>query len=173
MKKPYILISSILISSIVFFVLLQVFLGVKEYIVQQYQPNYITPSPKDSLYMELLQNPSTRPYAIEVGKTVQDFYFITDSIKTILDAKIDPRLISDIIISKGIAQEIKNGLLKLDSSEIILCKPSCLDSIYKNDETWLKVFEENDPKEIRTFVQEKIDKVVLAEKEALLKIKTK
>lgn len=171
MKKPSILILSILISSIVFFVLLQVFLGVKDYITQRYQPEYITPSPKDSLYMDLLQNSSTRPQAVEIAEAVQGFYFITDSVKTILEAKIDPTLISDIIINKGIAQKIKEELWELDTSTIIRCNPPCLDSIYKDDEIWLAIFENDSPNEIREFVQDKINQVVVAEKEALLRIK--
>ena len=171
MKKPYILIISIVASILVFFVLLSVFKGVKSYIVNQYKPEYITASPKDSLYMKLLNNLETREEAMNVSREVQGFYFLTDSMKTILEAKISPELISDIIINKGLAQEMKTHLYHLDTSNIISCIPSCLDASEADDSAWQKLFEEKQPKEIRAFVQGKIDLVVEGEKVALLGVK--
>lgn len=170
MKKPSILIISIIISVITFFVLLQVFLGVKDYIVNQYNPEYITTSPKDSLYMELLQNPNTQTQAVQIAQTVQGFYFTTDSLKTLLDAKISPDLISEIIINKGLASQVRKQLLALDSSNIIICQNQCLDAAFLDEKKWLEAFQEKEPLEIRNFIQEKINLVVEAEKAALQKI---
>lgn len=171
MKKPYILIVSIIACILVFFVLLSVFKGVKSYIVSQYQPEYITPSPKDSLYMKLLNNPETREAAMNVSREVQDFYFLTDSMKTIIEAKISPELINDIIINKGLAQEMKTQLYRLDTSAVIACIPACLDASEMDNMDWQKLFEGRQPAEIRTFIQQKIDLVVAGEKTALLKVR--
>jgi len=171
MKKPYILVVSIVASIFIFFVLLSVFKGVKNYIVNQYQPEYITPSPKDSLYMKLLNNSETRESAMNISREVQDFYFLTDSVKTILEAKISAELISDIIINKGLAQEMKTHLYRLDTSGMVSCIPSCLAASEIEDVDWLKLFEGRESKEIRTFVQGKIDLVVEGEKNALLEVK--
>lgn len=170
MKKPYIITISILAPLLVFMMLLYVFTGVKNYIVNQFKTEYISPSPKDSLYMKFLNIPATRQEAMNVSKEVEEFYFVTDSIKTILDAKIAPELISEIIVDKGLAIKIKTLLMELDSSVLIQCEPICLDAIYKDDEEWLDVFRSIKPKEIRAFLQEKIDMVVEAEKRALEKI---
>lgn len=170
MKKPHIIIVSILAPLLVFIMLLYIFKGVTNYIVKQFETEYITPSPKDSLYMKLLNIPTTRDDAMLVSKEVEEFYFMTDSIKTLLDAEIAPELISEIIIDKGLAMKTKTLLIRLDSSQFIDCNPICLDSIYKDDEKWLDVFRSINPKEIRAFLQEKIDVVVQAEQKALEKI---
>ncbi len=167
MKKPYILILSISIAIILFFALLTVFKGVTDYIVGRYQPEYITPSPKDSLYMKFLNHPDKRDKAILIAKEVESFYFLTDSVKTILDANISQDLISEIIINKGLAEGIRQELLRLDSSQLISCIPQCLESQYRNRTQWDSTFIVSSPENSRVFLQEKINLVVEAEKNAL------
>jgi hypothetical protein len=167
MKKPHIIIVSVLAPLLVFVMLLYVFKGVKNYIVNQFNTEYITPSPKDSLYMKLLNIPVNRQEAMNISKEVEEFYFITDSMKTILDAKISRELIAEIIIDKGLVMKTKELLLRLDTSTLIHCQPTCLESIYKDDDEWLNVFQTKEPKEIRAFLQQKIDLVVHAEQKAL------
>ncbi|MGK0387301.1 MAG: hypothetical protein ACI94Y_000025 [Maribacter sp.] len=171
MKKPYIIAVSILAPLLVFVMLLYVFKGVKNYIVNQFNTEYITPSPKDSLYMKLLNIPANRQDAMNVSKEVEEFYFITDSMKTILDAKISSELIAEIIVDKGLAIKTRDLLLQLDTSALIDCQPACLEAIYKNEEEWISVFNTKQPKEIRAFLQQKIDLIVKAEQKALEKIK--
>ena len=170
MKKPYIIAISIFTPLLVFVMLLYVFKGVKNYIVNQFSTEYITPSPKDSLYMKLLNTPADRQEAMNISKEVEEFYFITDSIKTILDAKISKEFIAEIIIDKGLAMKTRALLFQLDSSALIQCQPVCLEAIYKDEKEWISIFNTKEPKEVRAFLQQKIDMIVEAEQRALEKI---
>lgn len=166
-KKFYIgLISTVVVLGM-FALFLFLFKGVTDYVVHQIRPTHIVPSPKDSLYMKLLQDENKRPLAMEISRTVQPFFFIADSTATILEAKISPEYISDIIINKGLAQEIRQSLLRLDTSSVVPCGV-CMDTLVKNNEKWLSFFQHSPPLQIQSYLKTKISCIDSLEQKALI-----
>ncbi len=168
MKKPYILFISILISVSFFLLLARIFMGVSTYLADKYKPNYITPTAKDSTYMELLMDQSKRQTAMNLSRELHTFYNLTDSIKTILDAEISPELISSILLEKGMADTLRMELLRFDQDSIITCVPPCMDIRFLEKKNWDSFFQETAPREIRSYIEQKIEAIEEAEHRKLL-----
>ncbi len=169
MKKPLILLLSIIISLVCFVVLLYTFKNVSDFIVSKYDWNYIEPSAKDSTYTDLLMDTLQRPKAVQLSNELFQFYTISDSIKTILEAELDLSLKTEIIVNKQLAAQVKNELQRFDEDSIINC-PKCLDSIYYNTNNWNHYFLNHNEKEIEEFINHYINKVEKAEHQKLKEI---
>ncbi len=163
MKKPGILIFSILVSILFFVLLSKVFMGVSEYLAHKYKPEYITPTSKDSSYMTLLKDTLKRKPAMDLSNELRQFYILSDSIQTILNAEISPDLISGIILDKGMAQEYHSELKRFDDTGIIACPSGCLDSSYLQLENWDEFIRQSSPSEIGDFIEKKISEIEEAE----------
>ncbi len=167
LRKPHILIISVIVSFIFFIALSYFFTGISNYISGKLQPNYITPTQKDSAYMDLLMNPIKRDTVMDLSNALRPFYIVSDSMKTILDAEISPQLISEILIEKGLALELRNELKKMDDQDIIQC-PNCLEDTFHQESKWIEYIQSTPPKEVKSYIDQKIILVEKAEHQRLM-----
>lgn len=167
MRKSTIMFIAVALSLLCFIVLGRVFKGVSHTLANKlYQPDYLRPSPVDSAYMSLLQDMGTRATAMSLSDSIRPFYITADSIRGILRAELSAELLSDIIISKGFASDMRQHLLRLDT--LLACSPPCLDSAFaENEQAWLHHFRESDKDSLTVFVETYIQQVERGELHAL------
>ncbi len=168
-QRHWILLVSTAICVILFLLLLNVFKGVANHLANRLKPEYITPTAKDSLYTNLLQDSLTREQTVEIGKQVRNFYILSDSVMVILGVPLSDELKSGILLEKGLADELRLELVKLDSASFP-CEPSCLDVSLREQEEWIALF--NMPaKDLKSYIKALRIKISKAEYKALSLVK--
>ncbi len=159
MKKPAIFLFAIVVSLMAFLLLSKALTSVSEYLANKYKPNYITPTSKDSTYMELLMDTTQRKTAMDISRGIRPFYILSDSIITILDAGLSRSLISEILLDKNMVQDLRAEMLRLEQERFITCPTSCWDSLIHNKELWLEYISNTPLSEIKTYIHQQIEKV--------------
>jgi hypothetical protein len=168
MRKSVILFISVAVSLLLFILLAKVFKGVSYVLVDRiYEEDYLRPSPKDSAYMQLLQDTLLRPSAMEVSNQLRPFYITADSIRHILRADLSGELASKIIVGMDYAHLLREELLRLQADSVVFCPPGCLAPDLQNRETWEQHFISSDKEAISTFMETQIECVEQGELAAL------